>query len=103
MRKLTYLVIGFSLIPNSLQAGLDKYSYLDHVNEWTIERKIDSTENTVSCRASIASGGSWFGARIRLDKNDNLVYPPKLLGSKAPSELTIKKVKSIWKIRKLYP
>ena len=56
----------------SVHAGLNKFTYLDKVDEWVIERKFDSEKNTISCRASIPAQGSWFGARVRMDKNNDI-------------------------------
>ena len=59
------------------------------VEEWLIERKIDLTNNVTKCRASIPSHANWFGARVRLGPNDELIKPigislqaDKLLDSK---------------------
>tara|TARA_B100000579_G_C22290721_1_gene602596 strand:+ start:172 stop:426 length:255 start_codon:yes stop_codon:yes gene_type:complete len=43
--------------------------------EWLIERKVDLTLNESTCRASIPSHANWFGARVRLGLNDELIKP----------------------------
>ena len=43
--------------------------------DWLIERKIDLTINETKCRASIPSHANWFGARVRLGPNDELIMP----------------------------
>ena len=78
-------------------AGLDKYSYLDKVDDWIIERKIDSNTNQVFCRASLPKYGTWFSSRIRLDKNDELVIPYNLLGFDLEAPKIIKDIKSALK------
>ena len=45
------------------------------MEEWLIERKIDLTINEIKCRASIPSHSSWFGARVRLGPNHELINP----------------------------
>ena len=45
------------------------------VEEWLIERKVDLTKNETKCRASIPSHANWFGARIRLGPNNELIQP----------------------------
>jgi|TARA_B100000214_G_scaffold327024_1_gene265377 hypothetical protein len=45
------------------------------VEDWLIERKVDLTINETKCRASIPSHASWFGARVRLGPNDELIKP----------------------------
>tara|TARA_Y100001968_G_scaffold284177_1_gene283367 strand:+ start:164 stop:418 length:255 start_codon:yes stop_codon:yes gene_type:complete len=45
------------------------------VEEWLIERKINLTINGTECRASIPSHANWFGARVRLGANDELIKP----------------------------
>ena len=67
----------FFLNSREARSGLDKYSYLDKIDNWTIERKIDSANKTVFCRASIFTNGTWFGSRIRLDRNDDILFPTK--------------------------
>ena len=43
--------------------------------EWLIERKVDLTINEIKCRASIPTHANWFGARVRLGHNDELIQP----------------------------
>ena len=45
------------------------------VDEWLIERKVDLTNNDTKCRASIPFHANWFGARVRLGPNDELIKP----------------------------
>tara|TARA_Y100001968_G_scaffold308253_1_gene326841 strand:- start:837 stop:1091 length:255 start_codon:yes stop_codon:yes gene_type:complete len=45
------------------------------VDDWLIERKVDLTVNKIKCRASIPSHANWFGARVRLDTNNQLIKP----------------------------
>ena len=75
-------------------AGIDKYTFLDNINNWVIERKIDSNTQKISCRAYLPSNGSWFGAHIRLDSKNNLIVPSDLkkayLASKYPKNKLIK-------------
>ena len=59
----------------SAYAGLDQFTDLIFVEEWLIERKIDLMTDEISCRASIPSNASWFGARIRLGRNNELIKP----------------------------
>ena len=61
---------------NSVKAGLDNFTNLIFVDEWLIERKVDSSTNEVKCRASIPLHANWFGARIRLDPSNELIKPP---------------------------
>ena len=45
------------------------------VEEWLIERKVDLTLNETTCRASIPSHATWFGARVRLGPRNELIKP----------------------------
>ena len=45
------------------------------VEEWLIERKVDLGINETKCRASIPSHANWFGARVRLGPNNELIKP----------------------------
>ena len=45
------------------------------IEDWLIERKVDLTINETQCRASIPSNVSWFGARVRLGPNNELIKP----------------------------
>lgn len=60
-------LIGTSALAQNFQT-------IDRIDGWLIERKVDSEQNHV-CRASVVGGGSWFSARVRLDRNDALVVP----------------------------
>ena len=59
----------------SVNAGLNSFTNLIFVEDWLIERKVDLTINETKCRASIPSHASWFGARVRLGPNDELIKP----------------------------
>jgi hypothetical protein len=61
------VLIGTSALAQNFQS-------IDRIDGWLIERKVDSEQNHV-CRASVVGGGSWFSARVRLDRNDALVVP----------------------------
>ncbi|MEJ6828463.1 MAG: hypothetical protein QNK79_10090 [Synechococcus sp. ArSW.bin.68] len=71
-------LIGVSALAQNFQT-------IDRVDGWLIERKLDSEQNHV-CRASVVGGGSWFSARVRLDRNDALVVPS---GLTSPSEASL--------------
>ena len=45
------------------------------MDEWLIERKVDSLTNEIICRASIPLHANWFGARVRLDPTNKLIKP----------------------------
>ena len=45
------------------------------VEGWLIERKVDLKLNKTICRASIPSHASWFGARVRLGPDNELIKP----------------------------
>jgi len=64
---LLLVLIGRSALAQNFQT-------IDRIDGWLIERKVDSEQNHV-CRASVVGGGSWFSARVRLDRNDALVVP----------------------------
>ena len=76
--KIIIPTLIFPFIPREVMGGLDKYSFLDRIDNWIIERKVDSYNNKVLCRASIPSNGTWFGERTRLDRNDEIIYPLNL-------------------------
>jgi len=58
-------------------ASAQSFQILDRVDGWLIERKLTEQQQPI-CRASIPSGGTWFSARIRLDRSDNLIIPKGL-------------------------
>ena len=59
----------------TVNAGLNNFTGLVFVEEWLIERKVDLTFNEIKCRASIPSHANWFGARVRLGPNNELIKP----------------------------
>ena len=59
----------------SVNAGLNKFTNLMVFEDWLIERKVDLTINEIKCRASIPSHANWFGARVRLGSNNELIKP----------------------------
>ena len=98
MLRPTLISIFLLVFSKEANAGLDKYSYLDKIGTWTIERKIDSLTKTVSCRASILSKGTWFSSRIRLNKSDEVLYPYGLSKKEETSQSTIGNVKKALKV-----
>ena len=64
-----------SCLATSVNAGLNKFTNLIFVDDWLIERKVDLTINETQCRASIPSHANWFGARVRLGPNNELIKP----------------------------
>ncbi len=59
----------------SVSAGVNSFSNLVLVEDWLIERKVDLITNDIKCRASIPSHANWFGARVRLGPNHELIKP----------------------------
>ena len=59
----------------SVSAGLDDFTNLIFIDEWLIERKVNSTTDEIKCRASIPVHSSWFGARVRLSPTNELIRP----------------------------
>ena len=74
LKNSIFLAIFFSYC-TSVNAGLNNFTELIFVDEWLIERKVDLTTNEIKCRASIHSHANWFGARIRLGPNNDLIKP----------------------------
>ena len=60
---------------SSINAGLNTFTSLIFVEGWLIERKIDLSNNEIKCRASIPTHANWFGARVRLGPNNELIKP----------------------------
>ena len=67
----TLLIFSFT----SVNAGLNSFTNLIFVEDWLIERKVDIINDVTKCRASIPSHANWFGARVRLGSNDELIKP----------------------------
>ena len=67
----TFLIFSFT----SVNAGLNSFTNLVFIDDWLIERKIDLTINETKCRASIPSHANWFGSRVRLGPNNELIKP----------------------------
>ena len=68
-------------------AALNSYSRLDVIGPWVIERK-QSDDGAIQCRASIPTGGTWFGSNVRLNAEGALVVPPNLSYPANEAELT---------------
>tara|TARA_B100000579_G_C22002329_1_gene475819 strand:+ start:175 stop:429 length:255 start_codon:yes stop_codon:yes gene_type:complete len=45
------------------------------IDDWLIERKVDLTINETKCRASIPLHANWFGGRVRLGPDNELIRP----------------------------
>ncbi len=67
--------IPFIFVITTVNAGLNNFTNLVFVEDWLIERKVDLNGNEIKCRASIPSYANWFGDRVRLGTNDELIIP----------------------------
>ena len=79
--KLFWLLLPLIVAPAQAQG----FQMLDRVEGWLIERKL-SEQQVPICRASIHSGGTWFSARVHLNRYDELVIPE---GHTAPEEPSV--------------
>ena len=61
------------------------FQMLDRVDGWLIERKLSEQQEPI-CRASLPNGGTWFSARVHLNRYDELVIPK---GHTAPEESSV--------------
>ena len=75
LNKYFFLTLFIFCLTTSVNAGLNKFTNLIFVEDWLIERKVDLTINETQCRASIPSHANWFGARVRLGPNNELIKP----------------------------
>ena len=76
------LLVVLALIGTPIQA--QSFQELDRVDGWLIERKLSNEQEPI-CRASMMNGGSWFSARVHLDRNDRLLVPDGLQASEQES------------------
>ena len=68
------LLLGLGLASPAV-AGLNAYTRLDTIGAWSVEQRVDEA-GKVECRASIPTGGTWFGSNIRIDSQGTLTVPP---------------------------
>ena len=73
--KNAFFYLIFICFCQSVNAGLNNFTDLIFFEEWLIERKFDLTNDEIICRASIPSHANWFGARVRLGPNNQLIKP----------------------------
>ena len=57
---------------------------LGRVDGWLIERKLSEQQEPI-CRASLPGGGTWFSARVHLNRYDELVIPEGQTSPEEPS------------------
>ena len=61
------------------------FQKLDSTHGWLIERKLSEQKKPI-CRASVVGGGTWFSARVHLNRKNELVIPE---GLKSPSNKSV--------------
>ena len=93
MNKYILLFLTLFAISQEAIAGLDRFSNLDEIGDWVIERKIDSLSKDVFCRASVAKYGDWFDKRIRLNENNELIFPSEPPKHLIPKDSTVQNVR----------
>ena len=69
----------------STPAMAQGFQKLDSTHGWMIERKLSEQQEPI-CRASVIGGGTWFSARVHLNRNNELVIPE---GLKSPSNESV--------------
>ena len=80
-----------------IQAGLNQFTEIDSLGKWSIEQKFNPEDNKVECRASMKGYGTWFGEKIRLDKNNDVIMPPGSLSENYPSQEDLEEIKELLK------
>ena len=75
-----------------VKAGLNHFSKVDTYDDWIIEQKFDPEKNEITCRASRKGYGTWFDEKIRLDKNDQIVFPEGIYRKNHPSKALMQKI-----------
>ncbi len=91
------ITITFSLLLGTIQpvfAGIDKFSVIDRIENWEIERRIDSEDQSIECRASVPSYYQWFGGRVRITTKGDLIVPDEFNKTKLVDRETVIKIKS---------
>ncbi len=88
--KLIFIVLF--LLGNSANSGIDKFTRLDIIENWEIERRIDSETQGIRCRASIPNNYAWFGGKIRLNPKGKLIIPDEQSQQELPNKETITKI-----------
>ena len=88
MLRLSSLIFAGIVFPSACLAGLETFTKLDQVGSWVIERKI-SASGQLQCRASIPSGGGWFGANIHLSAVGQIVIPEGLTYKGTPEDVVV--------------
>ena len=73
--KNSFFFVFFISSFTSANAGLNNFTDLILIEDWLIERKVDLSNNETKCRASIPSHANWFGARVRIGHNNELIKP----------------------------
>ena len=86
MLRLFSMIFAGIVFPSRL-AGLETFTKLDQVGSWVIERKISA--RSLQCRASIPSGGGWFGANIHLSAVGQIVIPEGLTYKGTPEDVVV--------------
>jgi hypothetical protein len=80
------LLIALAAAATPAWGALNSFSKLDQVGRWVIERKT-TAEGSISCRASIPSGGTWFNSNVRIGADGTVVVPDGLSYSPDAAEL----------------
>ncbi len=78
---------------SSVHAGLNHFTEIDAFANWTIEQKFDSDNDKIQCRASMNGNGTWFGEKIRIGANDQILVPLDLVDRKEEAEMHLEEVK----------
>ncbi len=95
LKSFLFIILVLSAC-KSVNAGVNNFTELIYLDEWLIERKVDIQNNQIKCRASVPANATWFGARLRLGSNDELIKPVWIsINEKALMNAKLTKVRKI--------
>ncbi len=77
------------------QAGFDHFTVIDSLGNWRIEQKFDAETKKIFCRAFVKGNGTWFAEKIRINQNDELIFPEGISFKDISSSNDVKKVRAL--------
>ena len=89
------LLLTFSeLLTNKALTAVNKFTKLDNIYNWIIQRKINDVDQSLQCRAVLPLSGTWFGSNVRIDKYGHLIVPKGIVYSESENSKVLSDVRS---------
>tara|TARA_Y100001968_G_scaffold332366_1_gene390269 strand:+ start:1888 stop:2253 length:366 start_codon:yes stop_codon:yes gene_type:complete len=87
-------LVFYESFTNKGFTGVNKYTKLDKIDDWIIQRKINNIDQSLKCRAFLPRNGTWFGSNVRINNYGQLIVPDDIVYSESENSKVLAELRS---------